>query len=170
MYSPDRHDRVVEQDELPKPSVGAPLPFVMSNDNSLILGYRTRTLGSVEAEPRIVDGQSAGELIAFVQFRGHLAFHFGYPNEEAFAGHPLFSRGLRPHSIAQIQNSSWIRDLESQNTIHPGHDPNQFKKLKHYVFAFHDSTFECIATGHDVVIRVGPFADLWPEVREGLGW
>jgi hypothetical protein len=36
--------------------------------------------------------------------------------------------------------------LERMNAVHPRHDPQRFMAdLRHFVFAFHDSTFECIA-------------------------
>ncbi len=33
------------------------------------------------------------------------------------------------------------------NAVHPCHRPEHFAGFKHYIFAFHDSTFECIAEG-----------------------
>jgi len=85
---------------------------------------------------------------------------FGPPNDEAFSGHPLASRGLRPYSFYEIQDSSWIRKLEKMNSIHPYHNKEQFlENKKHYIFSFHDSTFECIAHGYKLEVSNGSMKD-----------
>jgi hypothetical protein len=93
--------------------------------------------------------QDNGELDAcvLVEFQQPRASMFGPPNDEAFSGHPLASRGLHPYAAFEVENSSWLAGLISMNSVHPYHDPRSFLKYKHYIFAFHDSTFECIATG-----------------------
>ncbi len=69
----------------------------------------------------------------------------GAPNEEAIAGHPLSDRGLEPFAAFEIKQSSWIRQLEKLNSVHPYHDRERFLESKrHFVFVFHDSTFECL--------------------------
>ncbi len=73
---------------------------------------------------------------------------FGPPNDEAFAGHPLASRGLQPYGAFEVLASSWIRQLERMNAVHRHHDPEDFAVYRHIVLAFHDSTFECIAEGY----------------------
>ena len=88
-----------------------------------------------------------GETMAVVRFVGCRAHMFGPPNDEAFAGHPLAGRGLRPYGAFLVQNSSWLRGLERMNAVHPRHNPERFRELKHFVLTFHDSTFECIARG-----------------------
>jgi hypothetical protein len=39
MYTVDRHDRVVELAEVPRPSVGAPLPVALADEGRLLLAY-----------------------------------------------------------------------------------------------------------------------------------
>ena len=56
---------------------------------------------------------------------------FGPPNDEAFSGHPLASRGLHPYGAFKIENSSWIRHLEKMNSVHPNHHPERYFKLQH---------------------------------------
>ncbi len=43
---------------------------------------------------------------AVISFRRHRAFTFGPPNDEAFSGHPLASRGLHPYGAFEMQHSS----------------------------------------------------------------
>ncbi len=150
MYPVDDQDRVVELDGVPQSDVGAPEPIVLCDESKILLAYFMR---NTEPGP-------LGEHLALVEFNRYWSFMFGMPNDEAFAGHPLQSRGLHPYGAFQIDNSSWIRQLERMNSVHPYHDPESFKRYKHYIFAFHDSTFECVAEGFSVSEQKGPLASL----------
>ncbi len=41
------------------------------------------------------------------------------------------------------------------NSVHPYHKPEHFQRYKHFIFAFHDSTFECIAESFSASIHRG---------------
>ena len=172
MYSIDRHDKVVELDDVPQSSVGAPLPFVMSDEHTLLLAYLIQdTPADWDGRTiRILTPTSSGEPIALVQFRGYDAYMFGPPNDEAFHGHPLFKRGLHPYGAFEIRRSSWIRQLERMNSVHPYHKPERYSRLKHYVFAFHDSTFECVAEAFEVTIHNGSMKEIMAEMGGRLRW
>jgi hypothetical protein len=142
VYEPDSHDALVELSDVPRSEAGSPLPLVVADDNKLLLAY------IVGAPPVVTD--EPGELFAVVRFRRPLAHFFGPPNDESFNGHPLYARGLRPYSSVEVRFSSWIRALERMNSVHPRHDPARFATYRHFIFAFHDSTFECVAHGYDV--------------------
>jgi len=67
---------------------------------------------------------------------------FGYPNDEARPGHPLYKRGLSTYGVFEIKNSSWIRQMTEQNRVR---FPNtRDSTQRHFIFCFHDSTFECV--------------------------
>jgi hypothetical protein len=55
------------------------------------------------------------------------------------------------------------------NSVHPHHRPEACEALTHYVFAFHDSTFECVARGISVSLHRGSLrgvvASLVPRIR-----
>jgi hypothetical protein len=153
MYSVDSKDVVVPLKNAPQSSVGAPCPIVFATEHSVHLAY------FIENEPdwntvREID-ENTKESVALVKFKNPHAHMFGPPNDEAFSGHPLASRGLRPYSVTEIQNSSWLRRLERMNAVHPYHKPERFSAYRHFVFAFHDSTFECIAEDFSVSIHRG---------------
>lgn len=99
-------------------------------------------------------------LVAVVEFVNHHAHIFGPPNEDVIAGHPLAARGLTAHDAHLVESSSWIRALERMNAVHPHHHPERFRKLKHFVFAFHASVFECAADGFSVTVHRGPLHDI----------
>src|SRR5690242_8805718 len=125
MYEIDKRDRVVELNNVPLPSAGAPLPAVVAVDLKVLIAY------IVERPDPSWDGTYAtmvgpetdDQLIAVVRFGLPRAHLFGPPNDEAFSGHPLYSRGLRPYSCAEVKASSWIRKLERMNSVHPSHRP-----------------------------------------------
>jgi hypothetical protein len=153
MYTVDGLDTVVALDGLPRSDPGAPLPLVLSDEFTTLVAYVVPNAMADELAP-LTDGvPEDGETMAVVRFVGRCAHMFGPPNDEAFAGHPLASRGLRPYGAFRVQNSSWLRGLERMNAVHPHHNPERFQNLKHFVLSFHDSTFECIARGAEPFAR-----------------
>jgi hypothetical protein len=141
MYHVDQRDRVVELADVPRSDVGAPLPIVVANEHSVTVAYYLRD------DPP--DGASPNEWSrAIVRFRHCRAHYMGAPNDEAFSGHPLAGRGLRPYGAFEVLESSWIREMERRNEVHPYHRGGWLQSLRHFVLAFHDSTFECVAEGY----------------------
>ena len=156
MYSVDNRDKVIRLQDVPQSDAGAPLPIVLSDEFRILLAYIVR------------DTPPDFSHYALIQFAFYSSYMFGGPNDEAFEGHPLASRGLTPYGAFQIENSSWIRQLERMNSVHPLHDPKWYDRYKHYVFTFHDSTFECVAHGFTVFEHHGSFNDLLAIMRDRL--
>jgi hypothetical protein len=157
MYLVDEQDRVVELTKAPQCEMGAPCPMLLVSGHSLYLAYY---LPNTPADwdgktPRAMSENTDGEPVALVSFDLPLAHMFGPPNDEAFSGHPLAGRGLHPYGVFEVLGSSWIRSLERMNSVHPRHRPEHFDKYHHYIFSFHDTTFECVATGFTVSLRTG---------------
>jgi len=171
MYRVDERDRVVELSDVPQSSVGAPLPLVLADEHSVVLAYYLQ-----ETPPewdgnsaRMVDPVDSDEPIAIVRFARCTAHMFGPPNDEAFSGHPLAERGLTPYAVFEVTDSSWIRALEKMNSVHPRHSPKRFLDGKrHLVFAFHDSTFECVCTGFQFQLARGSLRSVIPKMVEML--
>jgi hypothetical protein len=157
MYSIDEKDKVVELKDAPQSSVGAPLPLVLCDERRLLLAYLIQDTPSDwdGSTVRIINHASPNEPVALVEFSRYYAYSFGPPNDEAFSGHPLADRGLEPYGVFQIEGSSWIRQLERMNSVHPYHKPERYERLRHYIFAFHDSTFECVAEGYIITEHGG---------------
>ena len=143
------NDRVVSMDAPPPPDGGAPLPVVVGDERRLLLAYivSTPVPGWDGTHVTAVSPDSPDRTIAIVSFARPYCHMFGPPNDEAFAGHPLASRGLQRYSVSEIEESSWIQALERMNAVHPYHRPDHFADRRHYIFSFHDSTFECVAEG-----------------------
>ena len=140
--------------EIPWPQrwdIGAPLPHVLSSGSRTFLIYNMR-----EPDPNwdgsyanVVDPASAAlRLIAVIQFERCIIHKFGSPNDEVLEGHPLHGRGLAAYAAHVVERSRWIADLMKVNSVHPGYNPDSWQQYQHYLLAFHDETFECIARGH----------------------
>jgi len=172
MYQVDELDIVVGLDDCPRPDIGAPLPLVLGDDYNLVLAYLV-----AEPDPhwdgtyvQVVSPQSEGLLVAVIRFHRPYAHMFGPPNDEAFTGHPLAARGLEAYSVAEVRNSSWLRRLERMNSVHHNHDRAQFMdSRRHFIWAFHDSTFECIAHGFDIELIRGSIRSAMARMIELLG-
>jgi len=119
-------------DDWPAPS-SVPSVVVHADESSLWLRYST-----------------ADDGVAVLFFPLVESFRFGAPNDEALGGHPLYKNGLQFYSIHKVNDSSWIQDLEKQNSAHPQHDRESFlKDHVHYIFTFQDSTLECVVVEGD---------------------
>jgi hypothetical protein len=162
MYSVDKKDSVIELNNAPQSSVGAPCPVVFATEHTVHIAYYIEDVpkGWDGSTLRVVDEYSSGESVALVNFKWPYAHMFGPPNDEAFDGHPLASRGLHPYGIFEVVHSSWIRGLERMNSVHPYHQRAQFAEYRHFVFAFHDSTFECVAHAFTVSVHAGSVVDV----------
>jgi len=170
MYQVDDLDRVVELEGFPQSSVGAPCPWVLSDEFVTVVAFYVE-----EKDPewdgttvRVVNADSGGEKVAIVRFESCYASLFGPPNDEAFSGHPLARKGLRPYSAIVVDNSSWVRGLERMNAVHPDHRPEAFKDRKHFILSFHDSVFECVAKRYDVEFCEGSINEVLPRMVQLL--
>ena len=163
MYQVDDKDRVRDLTDIPQSSVGAPVPAVIAGEHSLAVVFYAETHDPDwdGATARVVDADSSEEPTVIVRFEACYAHMFGPPNDEAFSGHPLYHRGLRPYGNFEVESSSWLRALEKMNSVHPYHHKKRFMQGKrHFVLAFHDSTFECIAEGYRVETARGSMREV----------
>jgi hypothetical protein len=60
---------------------------------------------------------------------------------------------MEPYSAQVVKNSRWLAELQKINSVHPGYRPERWAQRNHYVFWFHDTTFECIAEGFDIELH-----------------
>ena len=151
MYLVDQRDEAVPLEDVPQSDVGAPLPTVVADEHRVVLGY-ILSEGIPELDATLVSSdKEVGWSIGLVRFLHPYSHMMGAPNDESLSGHPLADRGLEAYGAFEIKHSSWIRQLERINSVHMYHDRERFLENKrHFVFVFHDSTFECIAHGYEV--------------------
>jgi hypothetical protein len=87
-------DEVVKLNAAWDPDGGAPEPRLLAAD----------------AGPMIVAYHVAVTDLPLGVLRFDLCYimKFGYPNDEALSGHPLYEKGLRRYGLFEVLNSSWI--------------------------------------------------------------
>jgi hypothetical protein len=157
MYEVDEQDRVIGLKDIPRSSVGAPVPIVLANERRVILAYliqEKRPIWEMSKE-QLAATQDFREEIAMIRFDLCTSHMWGLPNDEVLHGHPLAARGLSCYGGFKVENSSWIRALERMNSVHRLHDPARFWRKQHLILTFHDSTFECVCERFDVKIIRG---------------
>ena len=152
MYQPDRRDKIVELESFPQSSVGVPIPIVLGDEHSVAVAYYLEDTPDDwdGTNVRVVDANTSQEPLAIIHFTSCRAYMAGPPNDEAFGGHPLASRGLEPYGAFEVHESSWLRSLEKMNSVHPYHSPKLFHDLRHIILTFHDSIFECITSNFQI--------------------
>lgn len=134
----DRQERVVELDLGVYPVPGAPMPLLAQGSRDAILVLRAQTAPGGEPKTGVIDVS-----MCWVS-------QFGYPNDEALSGHPLWGRGLGFYGIYEVLDSSWIARLDAQNRVaFPDFIPSP---KRHFIITFHDETFECLAD--DLTARI----------------
>jgi hypothetical protein len=131
------------------------MPVVVATEDAAYVAY-------FQPDPPGCD--AAEERMALLCYAGCYATYLGPPNDEAFEGHPLAGRGLESYGAFRVVRSSWIRSLERMNRVHPAHDPAPFDRMMHYILAFHDSTFECVADGFEVLLESAPRQEVLEKV------
>ena len=85
---------------------------------------------------------------------------FGYPNDEAWHGIPL-TKGCT-YGVYEVQNSPWKEELVRLNQFS---FPNTKKwRGRHFIFLFHDSSFECIAAELGLQLSQESYQELFRKV------
>lgn len=124
---------------------GAPCPIVLSDERTvLLIFYLNHFDPKWDGTYTDVRDNNEDMGVACVQFKYYKQVKYGWPNDEAIAGHKYYKIGLLPYRIYEVENSDWLVELERGNSVHPYHNKKIFMDNKHYIFYFHDSCFEII--------------------------
>ena len=125
MYVVDGRVRVVELHNVPKSSLGAPIPCAVADERHVILAdcIQGESPGGDGSTTRVLGPVSVDEPIAVIRFNGCTLPMFGPPNDDAFA---LATRGVHPYGVFRIEDPSWIRKLERMNSVHRSHRPERY--------------------------------------------
>jgi hypothetical protein len=130
---------------------GAPLPQLVCNDYRVCLGFYCAQVNPEwhgQSIKLVNPADEQTELLALVEFEHCVAAKLGSPNDEVFHGHPLNGKGRETYAAQRVVNSKWLKEIERINSVHYCYDPTQWLDDQHFIFWFHDSTFECIAKSY----------------------
>jgi hypothetical protein len=93
---------------------------------------------------------------AVVELVGCVITKFGYPNDEGWSTRPL-TQGCS-YGAFEVKNSSWKSAL-------PG---TSERTERHFMFLFHDSSFECIASDLRIELSSEPYDQVFARVARGV--
>jgi hypothetical protein len=102
---------------------------------------------------------------AVVEFVRCLISRFGYPNDEARWGIPRYKD--LSYGIYEIRNSSWIKEVVQLNRFHFPKTVDDYVS-RHFLFTFHDDTFECLADDLKLEIVSEPYHVTFERIRQRL--
>ena len=150
---------------------GAPLPHLLQNDDRTFLVFVLADIGrnsdgSYASVRRPDDANSVN--VAIVEFKRCLCTKMGTPNDEVLHGHPLHGKGLESYCAMRVLNSAWIKELQAINSVHSRYSPESWGDLSHFIFGFHDCTFECVAESFVVEPRTATIPDVLAEICNEL--
>lgn len=146
---------------------GAPCPHLLQADHRTFLAFFLPDVGPncPGVWPR---NSPKHQKLAVVEFEGCVCTKMGTPREDAFDAHPLYGRGFVAYRAMSVENSTWLKELETLNAGDHCYKGELWHELKHYIFPFHDSTFECVARGFKVETFHISFLQLLSEICQRL--
>lgn len=113
--------------------MGAPVPHILADESFLHLIFHK-------------EDQEDDDWV-ILSFENYQIFKFGLPREDSIDNHPYAKYGLDGYGIYKTDWSDWIEEIIKINKKDLPKNPD----LKHFIIPFHDSTFECIAKGFDIM-------------------
>jgi hypothetical protein len=99
---------------------------------------------------------------AVVAFKRCIVSCFGYPNDEARDGIPLYKD--MSYGICEVRNSTWIKEVVRMNRYRFPNTTDAYV-AKHFLFAFHDGTFECLADDFTLEVVNEPYPVIFERIR-----
>jgi len=153
----EEQDKVVEMNFGLCPEAAVSGALLLQTENSACLTFNAQRLRA--------DGYSEDAGTAIVELVGCSTTKFGYPNDEALGGHPLYAKGLVSYGIYEVLNSSWVEEQAKQNRVcFP--DRTKMSGKRHFIFVFHDSTFECLARDLKITLCNDPYESIFRTISE----
>lgn len=134
---------------------GAPIPHLVQSEHRAFLAFHLRNNdpawdGSTVTvvSPHDTNPSQLG-VIEWLRCGGAV---LGGLNDDSFAGHPLWRRGLkdsprRGQASGEVTGSAWVAEWMAADQSGDHRSTIPFKTFRHFILQFHDSTFECVARG-----------------------
>ena len=103
---------------------------------------------------------------AVVELVGCAKCTHSYSTDLGHDGRPYSYFGLKPGAVFEVANSPWLLRTEEDIAFHApktttrGRTAAKAKPLRHFVFTFHDTTYQCIAEGLHAKLCFGNYGDI----------
>lgn len=130
--------------DIPEADMGAPYPFIIASEYGLVQLYYYVAVYDLNADGKRVDAKvnDDRDFIAEVSFENPQAHLLGGPDENSNRSHELFDQydaTTELYSGFELITSNKIPQFRLSGL---GMAPDGYR---HFIFPFHDSTFEIIA-------------------------
>jgi len=114
---------------------------------------------------RIVGENTTGEPVALIEFT-HLRSHVRSTQRRSVLRSSIGFSWRWP--VPRSRGSSFVVDsavgaYEHRASVPP---PELFARYRHFIFAFHDTTFECIAEAFSITVHTGSVAEILGQHSE----
>ena len=133
--------------------------FVTGREAPIVLCADSTTVLVCEASRANSDGIYEDIGYAIVEFPLCDWSTFGYPNDEAIEGHPMYGKGLDSYDAFEVFNSPWKRRMTEQNRV--AFPDTKESATRHLIFSFHESTFECLAEQIEVTTMKADYSEVF---------
>lgn len=153
-------DQIVELDLGVLPEAGVSGAVCLQTEGTTVLTFnamRTTDRMSPYGKP-----YRDGAGTAVVEFKRCLIARFGYPNDEARFSIPRYKDVS--YGIYEVLKSTWIEEVVRMNRYRFPHTTDAYV-AKHFLFAFHDDTFECLADDLTIEVVNEPYHVTFERIR-----
>ena len=158
--TPPNTDTVTELNIGCVPELAISGPYLLATDERLVFCFN-----AMQVQP---DGRRTDAGRAVVKVPVCWAFKFGYPNDEALPGHPLYSRGFHGTAVYEVSSSSWLDEMGRQNRVRfPNFDVREWN-ARHFLFSFHESTLEILGSDLEVTVSAEAFGTIAERMQRWL--
>jgi hypothetical protein len=151
-----KQDKVVRFDIGFEPEAAVSGPVLLQTDGNAFLTFN--------AVRMIPNGNRGAVGTGIIELQRCKVTKFGYPNDEALGGHPLYKHGLAAYGVFEVLSSSWIQQMTEQNRV--CFPRTSDSKMRHFIFTFHDSTFECVADGLRATLSTEPYEQIFRQISQ----
>jgi hypothetical protein len=152
-------DKVIELDLGCVPEAAVSGAVLVETEHSTFLTFNAQ-------RPITESSEAVGHAV--VEFPMCSVTLFGYPNDEALPGHPLYSSGLGYYGIFEVLNPSWVKRIQQQNSVSFPKREGDRSTLRHFIITFHDSTFECLADDIHLTISNEPYKQIFDRITQRI--
>jgi len=134
------------------------------------------TFVTFRALVRDEDGAQWPGGTAVIELVGCRARTFSYSTDLGQDGRPYSFFELPPGEVYEVADSPWLLRAEEDSWLAPaaadgisGRRPlnSSRRRLRHYVFTFGETTFQCVAEGLKTQIRTAPFGKIAADLEWG---
>src|SRR5262245_2792426 len=102
-----------------------------------------------------------------VELLGHQVKHFSYSTDDGLDGRPYSYFDLKPGAIFEITGSPWLAQVDEAVRYAAAGTNAKRQPLRHFVFTFNSTTFQCIAEGLRAKLSSAPFRFIAADLRLG---